>query len=152
MADLLRHLTIPIECDFIRLSSYGKASESSGRIKVIMPVRTPIFSGGGDIASLIKGRDIIIVDDIIDTGLTARFLVDRLKQAQARSVKLCALLDKPSGRPANRGNPARRIAPVKIDYPGFKIPNKFVVGYGLDYKERYRQLKYLGYLSQYRKV
>jgi len=146
MADLLKHLTIPVECDFIRLSSYGKASESSGRIKVVM-----------DIESSAKGKNIIIVDDIIDTGLTARFLVNRLTQAQARSVSICALLDKPSGRPgapqrlplrgANRNKPARRIAPVKIDYTGFKIPNKFVVGYGLDYKERYRQLKYVGYIS-----
>ena len=127
MADLLRNLDIPVECNFIRLSSYDQATKSSNRIKVVMDIECPV-----------KGKDIIIVDDIIDTGLTARFLINRLKQAQARSVKICALLDKP----------ARRIAPVKIDYPGFKITNKFVVGYGLDYKERYRQLDYVGCIPQ----
>lgn len=165
MADLLRHLTIPVEYDFIRLSSYGQAAKSSGRIKVIMDIESQVSAKGGS-ASGGKGRDIIIVDDIIDTGLTARFLVNRFKQAQARSVRICALLDKPAGhaeglqrrlavasrsasgvdRPANRDKPARRIAQIKIDYPGFKIPNKFVVGYGLDYKDRYRQLKYIGYI------
>lgn len=131
MADLIRNLTIPAECDFIRLSSYGKTTKSSGRIKVVM-----------DIESSVKGKDIIIIDDIIDTGLTTRFLVNRLKRAKPRSIKICALLDKP----------ARRVVPVKIDYPGFTVPNKFVVGYGIDYREQYRQLKYVGYLSQYRKV
>jgi hypoxanthine phosphoribosyltransferase len=136
MADLIRRLTIPakrqrnpalsgVECDFIRLSSYGKNTKSSSRIKVVM-----------DIESSAKGKNIIIVEDIIDTGLTAQFLVNRLKQPQARNIKKCALLDKS----------ARRTAPVKIDYPGFRITDKFVVGYGLDYKEQYRQLDYVGYI------
>ncbi|MBI5779231.1 MAG: hypoxanthine phosphoribosyltransferase [Planctomycetes bacterium] len=137
MADLIRQLTIPakqhpvgaessgIECDFIRLSSYGKTTKSSGKIKVVMDIECPV-----------RGKNIIIVEDIIDTGLTAGFLVNRLKQAKARSIRICALLDKP----------ARRMEPIKIDYPGFTVPNKFVVGYGLDYKEQYRQLPYIGYI------
>jgi len=125
MADLLRNLTIPVECDFIRLSSYSKSTKSSGKIKVVM-----------DIEGQVRGKDAIIVDDIIDTGLTTRFLVNRLKHAKPRSIKICALLDKP----------ARRLVPVKIDYLGFTVPNKFVVGYGIDYKEQYRQLNYVGYI------
>ncbi|MEW6026227.1 MAG: hypoxanthine phosphoribosyltransferase [Planctomycetota bacterium] len=136
MADLLRNLTIPVECDFIRLSSYGNDTKSSGRIRVVMDIECLVSAKGGS-ASGGKGKDIIIVDDIIDTGLTTGFLVDRLRRAKARSVKICALLDKPS----------RRQAPIKIDYPGFTVPNKFVVGYGIDYKEQYRQLDYIGYIK-----
>jgi len=123
MADILMNLNIPVECDFIRLSSYGKSTKSSGKIKVIL-----------DISSPAKGKDIIIVDDIIDTGLTARFMINRLKQA--KSIRICTLLDKSAGR----------ITGIKIDYPGFTIPNKFVVGYGMDYKKQYRQLNYVGYI------
>lgn len=127
IADLLRNLNIQADCDFIRLSSYGKNTKSSGKIKVVMGLDIPV-----------KGRDIIIVDDIIDTGLTAGFLVKRLTQARAKSVRVCALLNKP----------ARRTARIKIDYPGFKIPNKFVVGYGIDYQEQHRQLDYIGYIPE----
>ncbi|HLD36658.1 MAG TPA: hypoxanthine phosphoribosyltransferase [Planctomycetota bacterium] len=129
MTDLLKNLTIPIEYDFIRLSSYGQTTKSSGRIKVVLPTRL-----GSDITSQVKGKDIIIVDDIIDTGLTARFLTNRFKQA--RSIRICALLNKKT----------HRIDQVKIDYLGFNITNKFVVGYGLDYNEQYRQLDYVGYI------
>jgi hypoxanthine phosphoribosyltransferase len=109
----------------MKVSSYNKSTQSSGRIKIIM-----------DIDSSIKNKDIIVVDDIIDTGLTTRYIINRLKRRKPRSIKVCALLNKP----------ARRIIPIKIDYCGFTIPNKFVVGYGIDYKEKYRQLHYVGYL------
>jgi hypoxanthine phosphoribosyltransferase len=124
-ADLLRHLTIPVRCDFMRVSSYNQSIQSSGKIKIIM-----------DIDFSVKNKDIIIVDDIIDTGLTSRYIINRLKHQKPRSIKICALLNKTS----------RRIVPIKIDYCGFNIPNKFVVGYGIDYKEQYRQLHYIGYL------
>ena len=128
-ADLIRRLRIPVECGFIRLSSYGRSTESSGKIKVIM-----------DVDVSLKNRDVIILDDIIDTGLTISYLIKRLKKQKARSIKICALLDKPE----------RRVANVKPDYCGFIIPNKFVAGYGIDYQEKFRQLKYIGYLSSQR--
>jgi len=124
-ADLIRQLRIPVRCDFIRLSSYADSTVSSGKIKVVMDIDIPL-----------KDKDVIIIDDIIDTGLTTRFLINKLKQRKPRSIKVCALLDKAE----------RRRVPVKIDYLGFTIPNKFVVGYGIDYQEKYRQLKYIGYL------
>ncbi|MFH1230256.1 MAG: hypoxanthine phosphoribosyltransferase [Planctomycetota bacterium] len=124
-ADLIRYLTIPVRCDFMRVSSYNQSTQSSGKIKIIMNIDFPV-----------KNKDIIIVDDIIDTGLTTRYIINRLKRQKPRSIKICALLNKPS----------RRIIPIKIDYCGFTIPNKFVVGYGIDYKEQYRQLHYIGYL------
>lgn len=124
-ADLIRHLTIPVRCDFMRVSSYNQSTQSSGKIKIIM-----------DIDFSARNKDIIIIDDIIDTGLTAHHIINKLKRQKPRSIKLCALLNKPS----------RRIIPIKIDYCGFIIPNKFVVGYGTDYKEQYRQLRYIGYL------
>jgi hypoxanthine phosphoribosyltransferase len=127
ISDLLRRLDIPVDCDFIRLSSYSKGTSSTGKIKVLMDLSGPV-----------KGRDVIIVDDIIDTGLTTKFLVNHLKHSQARGVKVCALLNKP----------ARRTSDIKIDYLGFNIPNKFVVGYGIDYREQYRQLDYIGYIPK----
>jgi hypoxanthine phosphoribosyltransferase len=125
-ADLIRYLTIPIICDFMRVSSYNQSTRSSRKIQMIMNTDLSV-----------KGKDIIIVDDIIDTGLTAKYITNKLKQQKPRSIKICALLNKPS----------RRITPINIDYCGFTIPNKFVVGYGIDYKERYRQLHYIGYIT-----
>ena len=119
MADLIRLLNFPLEVEFIRLSSYGGNKKSSGRIKVVQGLR-----------SLIKGRDILVIEDIVDTGLTISFLLDYLWQRKPASLKLCALTDKPS----------RRQIPVTIDYLGFTVPNEFIVGYGIDWDEKFRYL------------
>ncbi len=119
MADLIRLLNFPLEVEFIRLSSYGGGKESSGRIKVVQGLRSPI-----------KGRDTLVIEDIVDTGLTISFLLDYLWKRKPASLKLCALTDKPS----------RRQVPVTIDYLGFTVPNKFIVGYGLDWDEKFRNL------------
>lgn len=119
LADLVRALDIPLEIDFVRLSSYGRGTESSGRIQVVADLRTPV-----------GGRHVVVIEDIIDTGLTTSFLLERLRAQGAASVRLCALLDKAP----------RRVVPVTIDYLGLSIPDEFVVGYGLDYAERYRYL------------
>jgi hypoxanthine phosphoribosyltransferase len=119
MADLIRQLDLPLELDFIRLSSYGAARESSGKVRVVQGVKTPI-----------KGRDVLVIEDIVDTGITTSFLLDYLRKRKPASLKLCALTDKPS----------RRRVPVSIDYLGLSLPNKFVVGYGLDFDQRFRNL------------
>ncbi|MGA8849883.1 MAG: hypoxanthine phosphoribosyltransferase [Dehalococcoidia bacterium] len=119
MADLIRQLDLPLELDFVRLSSYGTARQSSGKVRVIQGVKTSV-----------KGRDVLVVEDIVDTGITISFLLDYLKKKQPASLKLCALTDKPS----------RRRAPVPINYLGFTVPNKFIVGYGLDFDEGFRNL------------
>jgi len=119
MADLIRQLDLPLELDFVRLSSYGAARQSSGKVRVIQGVKTPI-----------KGRDVLVVEDIVDTGITISFLLDYLKKKKPASLKLCVLTDKPS----------RRRVSVPIDYLGFTVPNKFIVGYGLDFDERFRNL------------
>jgi hypoxanthine phosphoribosyltransferase len=119
MADLIRQLDLPPELDFVRLSSYGSARESSGKVRVVQGVKTSI-----------KGRDVLVVEDIVDTGTTISFLLDYLKKKKPASLKLCALTDKPS----------RHRVPVSINYLGFTVPNKFIVGYGLDYNERFRNL------------
>ena len=119
MADLIRQLDLPLELDFIRLSSYGAAKESPGKVKVVQELKTPI-----------KARDILVIEDIVDTGITTSFLLDYLRQRKPASVKLCALTDKPS----------RHRVPVSIDYLCLSLPDKFVVGYGLDFAERFRNL------------
>ena len=119
MADLIRLLNFPLEVEFISLSSYGRGRESAGKIKVVQGLRTPI-----------KGRDVLVIEDIVDTGLTIAFLLDYLQKKQPASLKLCALTDKPS----------RRKVPVTIDYLGFTVPDKFLVGYGLDWDEKFRNL------------
>lgn len=119
LADLVRQLEFPLEIDFIKLSSYGSSQKSSGKIEL-----------AGDISSEIRGRDVLVVEDIVDTGLTTAFLLGYLKGKQPASVKLCALTSKPS----------RRQVQIKIDYLGFDVPDKFVVGYGLDCDEKFRQL------------
>ena len=119
MADLIRLLDIPVEIEFIKLSSYGKGTESSGNIKIEQAIKTPVTC-----------RDILIIEDIVDTGFTINFLLDYLRKQEPASLKLCALADKPS----------RRQVPVPIDYLGFTVPNKFLVGYGLDLDERFRNL------------
>src|SRR3990170_1088880 len=119
LADLVRALDIPLELDFIRLSSYGQGTETSGRIQVVADLKAPV-----------AGRHVVVVEDIVDTGLTTSFLLERLRAQGAASVKLCALLDKAP----------RRMVPVPIDYLGLPVPDEFLVGYGLDYAERYRNL------------
>ncbi len=119
MADLVRLLDFPLEVEFIRLSSYGRGRESSGKIKVVQGLRSEV-----------KGRDVLIIEDIVDTGLTISFLLDYLRKKKPASLKLCALTDKPS----------RRQIPVTIDYLGFTVPDKFLVGYGLDWDEKFRNL------------
>jgi hypoxanthine phosphoribosyltransferase len=119
MADLIRLLDFPLEVDFIRLSSYGGGTETTGTIKVVQGLRTEV-----------KDRDVLVIEDIVDTGLTISFLLGYLRKKKPASVKLCALTDKP----------ARRRIPVTIDYLGFTLPNRFIVGYGIDLDEKYRSL------------
>jgi hypoxanthine phosphoribosyltransferase len=117
MADLIRQLDLPLELDFVRLSSYGAARESSGKVRIVQGLKTPI-----------KGRDVLVIEDIVDTGITTSFLLDYLRKRKPASLKLCALTDKPS----------RHKVPVSIDYLGFTVPNKFIVGYGIDCDEKFR--------------
>ena len=128
MADLIRQLDSPLELDFVRLSSYGAARESSGKVRVVHGVKTPV-----------RGKDVLVIEDIVDTGITISFLLDYLKKKQPASLKLCALTDKPS----------RRKVPVPIDYLGFTVPNEFVVGYGLDCDQRFRNLPDICILEEY---
>ena len=119
MADLVRLLDFPLGVEFIRLSSYGSGKRTSGKVKVAEGLRSPI-----------EGREVLIIEDIVDTGLTLAFLIDYLRKKNPASLKLCTLTDKPS----------RRQVPVNIDYLGFTVPNKFLAGYGLDYNEEFRNL------------
>ena len=119
MADLVRKLDFPLEIEFVRLSSYGQGTESSGKINVVQGLRSEI-----------KDRDVLVIEDIIDTGLTVAYLLEYLHKKRPASLRLCALLDKPS----------RRRVPVSIDYVGITVPDKFLVGYGLDCYEKYRNL------------
>ncbi len=125
-ADMVRATPIPCEYDFMAVSSYGAATISSGKINLIK-----------DLSADIKGRHVVILEDILDTGNTLRFVADHLMEKEPASLKICTLLDKPS----------RRTAPIEADYIGFTIPNQFVVGYGLDYDEVYRNLPYVGILK-----
>lgn len=127
MADLMRAITIPVQIDLMEVSSYGGAStETSGLVRILK-----------DLSSPIEDRDVLIVEDIIDTGLTLNYLVRYLRGKNPRSLRICTLLDKP----------ARRLVEIPIDYLGFTIPDRFVVGYGLDYGEFYRNLPYIGVLK-----
>ncbi len=119
LADLVRLLDFPLEIEFIRLSSYGKGKKSSGRIRVVQGLRSEV-----------RGRHVLIIEDIVDTGLTINFLLDYLRQKKPASVRLCSLTDKPS----------RRKSAVAIDYLGFTVPDRFLVGYGLDWDEKFRHL------------
>lgn len=119
MADLIRLLNFPLEVEFIGLSSYGRGTESSGEIEVVQ-----------GLCSSIKGRNVLVIEDIVDTGFTAAFLLDYLRKKKPASLKLCTLMDKPS----------RRQTPVTIDYLGLTVPDKFIVGYGIDWDEKFRYL------------
>ncbi|MGA9593138.1 MAG: hypoxanthine phosphoribosyltransferase [Candidatus Acidiferrales bacterium] len=126
LSDLIREINLECSIDFIAVSSYGKGKDSSGQVRVLK-----------DLDSSIEGLNVVVVEDILDTGLTLAYLLRVLQQRKPRSLRIAALLDKPS----------RRLNEVKGDYIGFTIPNEFVVGYGLDYAERYRNLKDVCVLS-----
>ena len=126
MADLTRHIELPITVDFMSVSSYGSGTSSSGQVEIKK-----------DLSECIEGRDLIIVEDILDSGNTLYYLMDVLRARKPASIKICTLLDKPE----------RRAKPIVADYAGFSIPDAFVVGYGLDYAERYRNLPYIGILK-----
>ena len=120
LADLIRHMNVPIQVDFIRLSSYGELENSSGEVRLHHGVRTSV-----------EDKNVLIVEDIVDTGLTAQFLRAYFERRGAPAVRLCALLDKP----------VRRTTSVTVDYVGFEMPDEFLVGYGLDYNQQYRELR-----------
>lgn len=126
MADLLRQIETYLEMDFMDVSSYGSGTRSSGEVKIVK-----------DLDTKVEGRDLLIIEDIIDSGLTLRYLVDLFKYRKARSIKIVTLLDKPSGRTAD----------IQADIIGFEVPDAFVVGYGLDYNQKYRNLPYIGVLK-----
>ena len=127
MADLMRHLTVPCEVDFMAISSYGDSTDSSGIVRILK-----------DLDINIEGRDVLVVEDIIDSGLTLSYLMRNLESREPASLEVCALLTKPE----------RREIDVPVRYVGFEIPNRFVVGYGLDFGERYRNLPYVAVLSE----
>ena len=124
--ELAKNLSIPVTLDFMSVSSYGNGTTSSGKIKMVKDLEGPIY-----------GQDVIVIEDIIDTGRTLQYLMENLWERHPNSLRLCTLLDKPD----------RRVSDVKVDYTGFTIPDEFVVGYGLDYAQRYRNLPYIGVLS-----
>ena len=126
MADLMRHLTVTCELDFMAISSYGAATDSSGVVRILK-----------DLDINIAGRDVLVVEDIIDSGLTLSYLMRNLEAREPASLEICALLTKPE----------RREIDVPVRYVGFEIPNRFVIGYGLDFGERYRNLPYVGVLN-----
>ncbi|MBZ4646739.1 MAG: hypoxanthine phosphoribosyltransferase [Petroclostridium sp.] len=124
--DLIREISIPVEIDFMAVSSYGASTSTSGVVRILKDLETDI-----------EGKDILIVEDIIDSGLTLKYLKELLISRGPKSVKICTILNKP----------ARRQAEVHVDYKGFDIPDEFVVGYGLDYAEKYRNLPFVGVLK-----
>jgi len=126
MADLVRELTIPVCCDFVRVTSYGMGTVTSGEPKLLL-----------DITESAEGAHVLVVDDIVDTGISVSWLMDHLLKKNPASLRLCVLLDKPS----------RRQVEKDPDYCGFQIPDRFVVGYGLDNGEQYRELPFVGYVS-----
>jgi hypoxanthine phosphoribosyltransferase len=127
MADLMREISGPCEVDFMALSSYGSATESSGVVRILKDLDTPI-----------EGRDVLIVEDIVDSGLTLHYLLRNLQARDPASLEVCALLTKPE----------RRRVELPIRYVGFEIPNLFAIGYGLDHGQRYRNLDYVAVLNQ----
>jgi hypoxanthine phosphoribosyltransferase len=127
MADLMRQITVPCEVDFMAISSYGSSTDSSGVVRILK-----------DLDINIRNRDVLVVEDIIDSGLTLQYLMRNLSAREPASLEVCALMTKP----------ARREIEVPVRYVGFEIPNRFVIGYGLDFAERYRNLPYVGVLSE----
>jgi hypoxanthine phosphoribosyltransferase len=123
LCELAKRITIPVSLDFMSVSSYGGGTASSGIVKIVK-----------DLDESLEGKEVIIVEDIVDSGRTLSYLIEMLKKRGPKSLALCTLLDKPS----------RRVIEVPVDYTGFEIPDEFVVGYGLDYDQRYRNLPYIG--------
>lgn len=123
MCELSKRITIPVSLDFMSVSSYGGDTKSSGIVKIVK-----------DLDQSIKGKDVIVIEDIVDSGRTLSYLLDYLDKREPKSLALCTLLDKPD----------RRVVDVHVDYTGFQIPDEFVVGYGLDYDQKYRNLPYIG--------
>ena len=123
MCELAKRISVPVSMDFMSVSSYGDDTKSSGVVKIVK-----------DLDEAIEGKDVLIVEDIIDSGRTLYYLIDILKKRNPKSVHLCTLSDKPE----------RRVKDVKVDYVGFNIPDEFVVGYGLDYAQKYRNLPFIG--------
>jgi hypoxanthine phosphoribosyltransferase len=126
IADLARAIDLPLEIDYMAVSSYGNSTESSGIVRILKDLEGPV-----------QQKNVLIVEDIVDSGQTLHYLMDVLRQRRPLSLRVCALLDK--GR--------ERVKPVELDYTGFQIPDRFVVGYGLDYAQRYRNLPYIGILK-----
>ena len=120
---MAKRITIPVSMDFMSVSSYGDGTSSSGVVKIAK-----------DLDEALEGKDVLVVEDIVDTGRTLSYLLEILAKRKPNSMKLCTLLDKPS----------RRVVDVHVDYTGFQIPDEFVVGYGLDYAQKYRNLPYIG--------
>lgn len=123
MCELAKRISLPLSMDFMSVSSYGNEKQSSGVVKIVK-----------DLDEALEGKNVIIVEDIIDSGRTLSYLVEILKKRNPKSLKICTLLDKPE----------RRVTDVKVDYVGFNIPDEFVVGYGLDYAQKYRNLPFIG--------
>ena len=123
LCELAKRITVPVSLDFMSVSSYGGGTKSSGVVKIVKDLDEPI-----------AGKDVIIVEDIVDSGRTLSYLLSMMRDRKPASLRLCTLLDKPS----------RRVTDVKVDYTGFEIPDEFVVGYGLDYDQKYRNLPYIG--------
>lgn len=123
MCELAKRITVPVSLDFMSVSSYGKDTKSSGVVKIVK-----------DLDESIKDKDVLVVEDIVDSGRTLSYLMEMLRDRGPKSLRLCTLLDKPD----------RRVIDVNVDYTGFAIPDEFVVGYGLDYDQRYRNLPYIG--------
>ena len=127
MCELAKRITVPVSLDFMSVSSYGSDTKSSGVVKIVK-----------DLDESIQGKDVLVVEDIIDSGRTLSYLMEMLRDRKPASLRLCTLLDKPS----------RRVVPVNVDHVGFQIPDEFVVGYGLDYDQKYRNLPYVGVLKE----
>ncbi len=123
MCELAKRISVPVTMDFMSVSSYGNDTKSSGVVKIVK-----------DLDDSIRGKDVIVIEDVVDSGRTLSYLLEMLKDRNPASLKLCTLLDKPE----------RRVRQVEVDYTGFEIPDEFVVGYGLDYAQRYRNLPYIG--------
>ena len=126
MCELAKRITVPVSMDFMAVSSYGGGTESKGVVKIVKDLDEPI-----------KDKDVLVVEDIVDSGRTLSYLLEMLKNRGPKSLHLCTLLDKPD----------RRVVDVDVDYTGFQIPDEFVVGYGLDYDQRYRNLPYIGVIE-----
>ena len=123
MCELAKRITVPVSMDFMSVSSYGNETKSTGVVRIVKDLDEPL-----------KGKDVIVVEDIVDSGRTLSYLLEMLHDRGPKSLKLCTLLDKPD----------RRVVHVDVDYTGFQIPDEFVVGYGLDYAQKYRNLPYIG--------